>query len=171
MDDQAVANKSVTEKIDQYLTFMLANEEYGVPILCIVEIRGWEKPTPIPSVPDFVKGVINLRGNIVPVIDLRERFGLGLLEYTPKTVVIVVQVVLNNHRRIIGLIADAVSDVYSVLEKNIQAKPEVCEKISLDYIKGLVNISNNDAESKLIILLDVDRILSFDDLNKLSAKA
>ncbi|WP_411020783.1 chemotaxis protein CheW, partial [Salmonella sp. ZJHZ21_0185] len=96
----------------QFLTFIMADEEYGVDILTVQEIRSWEEITEIPNAPDYLKGVINLRGTIVPILDLRLRFGLAMIDYGPLTVVIVVKVIFEQNSKIMGMVVDAVSDVY-----------------------------------------------------------
>ena len=111
---------------DQYLTFILADEEYGVDILRVQEIKGWERVTPIPKTPDYIKGVINLRGTIVPIIDLRQRFGLEYKEYNPMTVVIVLKVVSSDSEteRTMGIVVDAVSEVYDITKQETKLPPD-----------------------------------------------
>src|SRR6202167_5780761 len=111
---KAGADKSATETSEQYLTFMLAGEEYGVDILRVQEIKGWDKVTRIPHSPDYVLGVINLRGAVVPIVDLRRRFGLETIAFGPTTVVIVVRVGDERVVRTVGMVVDAVSEVYNV---------------------------------------------------------
>ncbi|MFN3197686.1 MAG: chemotaxis protein CheW [Bradymonadia bacterium] len=142
----------------QYLTFMLAGEEYGVDILRVQEIKGWDTVTPLPNTPHYVKGVINLRGTIVPIIDLRERFAMPSMEYGPTTVIIVLKVVStdedgNPHERITGVVVDSVSDVYNVPEGQVQPPPELGQGHG-SSITGLVNI-----DERLLILLDIDQLL------------
>jgi purine-binding chemotaxis protein CheW len=150
----------------QYFTFMLAGEEYGVNILSVVEIRGLEKTTPLPNAPAFVKGVINLRGVIVPVIDLRERFGLATAEHNATTVVIMLQVIVNDSKRIVGVVVDGVSDVYSINQTDIKPKPEMCTTIGQEYIVGLANIKEENAQDKLVILLDANKLLDMSEMQK-----
>lgn len=143
----------------QYLTFIMSTEEYGVDILRVNEIRGWEKTTPLPNSVSYVKGVINLRGAIVPIIDLRERFGIQNLEYGQTTVVIVVQVESKQGERIMGIVVDAVSDVYSVSDDQKKPAPEVAGNGSSSFISGLVSVNE-----KMVILLDIDHLLGIDDI-------
>lgn len=150
----------------QYLTFIMAGEEYGVDILAVQEIRGWEAATPIPNAPAHVKGVINLRGTIVPIIDLRICFGLDCIEYTPTTVVIVLKVSFAKSARVMGIVVDAVSDVYSLSDKQMKDAPVLGESVDTSYIRGLVTV-----DDKMVILLDIDRLLSFDDLPELARVA
>lgn len=140
---------------DQYLTFMLADEEYGVDILRVQEIRGWTRATPIPNAPSYLKGVINLRGAIVPIIDLRERFGLPPLEYGPTTVVVVLKVLGASGSRTMGLVVDAVSDVYSFGPDARQSPPELGAVVDARFLQGLATVGD-----KMVILLDVDRLLN-----------
>jgi purine-binding chemotaxis protein CheW len=143
----------------QYLTFNLAGEEYGIDILKVQEIRGWMPVTKVPNAPVFVRGVMNLRGAIVPVIDLRLRFGLEAIEYTKITVVIVVTVQSDNGSRIIGMVVDGVSDVLNVNAADIQSSPDFGTAVHTEFISGLVTI-----EAGMVMLLDVDRLLSIDEM-------
>lgn len=142
---------------DQYLTFILAGEEYGLDILRVQEIRGWTTTTPIPSAPAYVKGVINLRGTIVPIIDLRQRFNMPLLEYGPTTVVIVVRVLSPQKERIMGIVVDAVSEVYSLDSSDCQPPPDLGTAMGEQFISGLTTV-----DEKMIILLDIDKLLNLD---------
>lgn len=142
------------EDSQQYLTFIMANEEYGVEILSVQEIRGWESTTVIPNAPSHVKGVINLRGTIVPIIDLRQRFGIEVLDYGATTVVIVVKVAIANEHKVIGIVVDAVSDVFSVNNDDVREAPNFGEGTDLSFIKGLTNASD-----KMVILLDINMLL------------
>lgn len=139
---------------NQYLTFILAGEEYGVDILRVQEIRGWSKVTPIPNTPDYIKGVINLRGTIVPIVDLRSRFALPACEYGPTTVVIVLRVCGQDRQRIMGVIVDAVSDVYDVRAEDLKPAPEL-EGLQSSALLGLATV-----DKKMVIVLDVDRLLN-----------
>lgn len=155
---------------DQYFTFILAEEEYGIDILNVVEIRGLEKLTAIPSAPSFIKGVLNLRGAIIPVMDLRERFNMPVIEYNRSTVVVVLQVTQNDDNKEIGIIVDAVSDVYRVSKENIKPKPDVCNQAGHDYIAGIASIpQDNNKADKLVIILDANKLMTFEMLNKLQA--
>lgn len=140
---------------NQYLTFMLDGAEYGVDILRVQEIKGWDTATRIPNTPEFVMGVINLRGTVVPVIDLRRRFELEPLEYGSTTVVVIVKVQRGEKREhTFGFVVDAVSEVYSVPQDNIKPPPEVGSSVNIDFVKGLVTV-----EEKMLILLDIDNLV------------
>ncbi|MDX1351611.1 MAG: chemotaxis protein CheW [Thiomicrorhabdus sp.] len=141
---------------DQVLSFVLGNEEYGVDILRVQEIKGWEKTTAIPNTPDFVMGVINLRGSVVPIVDLRVRFGLQEITYNDSTVVIIVRSVdSSGAQKIIGLVVDGVSDVYALNRSELQVAPEMAGTINTDYVNGLATVSD-----KMVIVLHVDQLIN-----------
>jgi purine-binding chemotaxis protein CheW len=150
----AGADKSAAATSEQYLTFMLAGEEYGVDILRVQEIKGWDKVTRIPHTPDYVLGVINLRGAVVPILDLRRRFGLETIEFGPTTVVIVVRVMSGPAERTVGVVVDAVSEVYNVDAADTKPPPDVCGGVDTIFVKALATI-----EEKMLILLDIDRLI------------
>jgi len=135
---------------DQYLTFMLADEQYAVDILCVEEIRSWEVPTIIPNAPLCIKGVINMRGIIVPIVDLRIKFNVGKPQYSETTVVIVLTYQTDGQSRTIGFVVDAVSDVLNVEEQDIKPAPAFGGSVSQQYIDGLIN-----SEAKVVTLLNV----------------
>ncbi|MDH5612308.1 MAG: chemotaxis protein CheW [Gammaproteobacteria bacterium] len=140
---------------NQYLTFMLADEEYGVDILRVQEIRGWDSATAIPNAPDYVLGVVNLRGVVVPIFDLRKRFNMSTAEFDSATVVVVVKVKYAKGERTIGMVVDAVSDVYNISPEKINSAPDVGGSVSMEFIKGLATVNN-----EMIILLDVDELIN-----------
>ena len=155
---QSVMGESANLSTEQYLTFFLDGEEYGVNILSVQEIRGWEQPTQLPNSPPYVKGVVNLRGTIVPITDLRERFGLVKKEYGPVTVVIVLTFIdEESNEKVVGIIVDAVSDVYDIMPENVKPSPGIDQKLEEAFIKGLVNI-----DERMLILLDVNKLLKND---------
>ena len=147
--------ESQTEDVRQFVSFIVAEEEFGVDILTVQEIIRPVEITRVPHAPDFVEGVINLRGTIVPVIDLRERFGLESIDYGPTTVVIVVRFHSdrNTDQRDMGVVVDAVSEVYSVDPKSVKPAPNVCGAIDEQLIDGIAMINE-----KIIMLLDMDRL-------------
>jgi len=138
---------------DQYLTFMLSQEQYCIDILCVEEIRSWENPTKIPNAPDYVKGVINMRGVIVPIIDLRQKFNIGEAIYSETTVVIVLTIESPEATKTIGFVVDAVSDVLNVEQQEIKPAPAFGGCISPHYIDGLVNVGD-----KVVTLLNVQAL-------------
>ncbi|MDH5786515.1 MAG: chemotaxis protein CheW [Chromatiales bacterium] len=150
----------------QYLTFILADEEYGVDILRVQEIKGWDDVTPIPNTPACVKGVINLRGAIVPIVDLRSRFKLDELEYGPTTVMIILKVRAGSRERIMGVVVDAVSEVYNIDGEELQPPPEFGGVINVEFIRGLASV-----EEKMIIVLDIDHLLDASEMQQLGAIA
>jgi len=149
----------VAVNADQYLTFMLDGEEYGVDILRVQEIKGWGKVTPIPNTPDYVQGVMNLRGTIVPIIDLRRRFNLENIEYGPTTVVIVLRVESSGQDRIMGIVVDGVSDVYAVPNEELRASPDFGGNVNVEFVRGLATV-----DEKMVIMLNIDKLLNSDEL-------
>lgn len=139
----------------EFLAFTLGDEDYGIGILKVQEIRGYEAVTKIANTPDFIKGVINLRGVIVPVVDMRIKFHLGAVEYNQFTVVIV----LNVGGRIIGMVVDGVSDVIELTPEQIHPTPELGTGIDTQYIVGLGSV-----EERLVILLDIEKLMSAKDM-------
>lgn len=142
--------------LDQYLTFMLANEEYGIDILRVQEIKGWDGVTPMPNMPDYILGVINLRGTVVPIIDLRKHFELESIPFDKTTVVIVVRV-SNGEKgeRTMGVVVDAVSEVHNIAKTDVKAAPEFGGTCNTESINGLVTQDNN-----MIIILDIDHLMN-----------
>jgi purine-binding chemotaxis protein CheW len=138
----------------QYLSFFLGGEEYATDILKVQEIKGWDTVTRVPYSPDYLLGVINLRGAIVPVVDLRVRFALEKAEFDAATVIIVVHVAGTRGNRIVGIVVDAVSDVYSVPADKIQPPPDVIGAVDHMYVVGLASL-----DDKLVIILDIERLV------------
>lgn len=158
----------------EFLTFIIGKEEFAVEILRVQEIRGWEMPNPLPSVPSYVKGVVDLRGTVVPIIDLREKFNLKA-SYDGTTVVIVVHVLTSQGERIVGLVVDAVSDVHQFDINNLQAAPDISNSIDSQYILGLTTIRDSQGQSSAAqmggdkkVLSDKGRMVIVVDLDKLA---
>jgi purine-binding chemotaxis protein CheW len=149
-----MTNSPTESASEQYLTFMLAGEEYGVAILQVQEIKGWDKVTRIPHTPEYVLGVINLRGAVVPILDLRRRLGLGSVDFGPTTVVIVVRVNHGGSERTVGMVVDAVSEVYNVANSETKPPPDVCGNVNTVFVKALVTV-----QDRMLILLDMDRLI------------
>ena len=143
----------------QFLSFVLDDDEYAVDILSVREIRGWEPVTPIPNSADYIKGFINLRGHVVPVVDLRERFNLKSREYTKATVVIILNITDDKNGEMVGITVDAVSEVYTIATADIKSAPKLSGHIDACYINGIVEI-----EHKNIILTDVLSLLNTQEL-------
>jgi len=154
--DQQISQK---EDEDQYLTFMLGEELYGVDILRVQEIKGYSKLTRIPNTPAFIKGVLNLRGAIVPIIDLRIKFTMEQVEYTMFTVIVVVVV----RDRIMGIVVDTVSDVLFISGKDIQPPPALGKKVDVSFISGIARSGEN-----LVTLLDIDRVLTDEEMEQVA---
>lgn len=153
----------------EFLTFRLGNEEYAVEILRVQEIRGWEKTTPMPNVPSFVKGVVDLRGTVVPIIDLREKFHLDVT-YDATTVVIVVHVLTAQGERVVGMVVDAVSDVHTLDMDELQPAPDVTTSVENQFILGLSRLQDDkvtesggddakqQSKGRMVILIDLDKL-------------
>ncbi len=165
----------MSESKKEFLTFHVGKEEFAVEILRVQEIRGWETPTPLPSVPSYVKGVVDLRGSVVPIIDLREKFALPA-SFDGTTVVIVVHVFTSQGERVVGLVVDAVSDVYTFDLNQLQPAPDISTSVDSQYIIGLSTLfegqgqsgmtnqgDNQQAKSdkgRMVILIDIDKLAS-----------
>ena len=147
----------------QFLTFILDNEAYGVEILRVQEIKGWTPVTRIPNTPEYMQGVLNLRGTIVPIVDMRMRFELQHAEYTPITVVIVLSVKSDQGERVIGLVVDSVSDVIDVAAQEVKATPDFGTSLNTKFINGIATSNNN-----MVMLLDRDKLLSVEEMSVLS---
>lgn len=143
-----------TNKPEQFLTFILGEEEYGVDILRVREIRCFEPVSRIPNVPSYEKGVINLRGAIVPIIDLRERFGLPFTEYTALTVVVVLQLQLEERQPVVGFVVDQVSDVVDIEMARVSPPPEFGSGVNTRFLRGLATVGQ-----RMIMLLEIDKVL------------
>lgn len=139
---------------DQFLTFLLAGEEYGLNILNVQEIKGWDGATPIPNTPEHILGVINLRGTVVPIIDLRKCFGLDSSQFGQTTVVIMVKTKSDGVERVVGMVVDAVSEVYNLEASSIDSTPAMGTVVSTEYIKGLATV-----EDKMVILLNINHMI------------
>ena len=150
------ASKEKEERSYKYVTFDLDGEIYGIPILKLNEIIAYNEPTTIPNVPTFIKGVLNLRGAVVPVVDLRKHFKMKDRPYDSTTVIMI----LNVSGRVIGVIGDGVRDVVTFSDKEIRPGPNFSSKINTEFIKGLGAMND-----KFIILLDIDKLLSDEELN------
>ena len=158
--DQAV--KAMADREGKYLTFALADEEYGISILKIREIIGIMPITSVPRTPEFVKGVINLRGKVIPIIDLRLRFGMEPMEYTDRTCIIVVEINAQDITIQIGTIVDTVSEVLNIKAEDIEDTPAFGASLTTEYILGMAKM-----EGGVKILLDIDRVLSTQEVEDL----
>jgi purine-binding chemotaxis protein CheW len=150
---------ATTNREGKYLTFCLAEEEYGIGILKVREIIGMIPITSVPQTPHFVKGVINLRGKVIPIIDLRLKFGMPEKEYSDRTSIIVVEIRSNSGKVHIGIVVDHVSEVVPFKETDIENTPTFGTRLDTQYILGMAKV-----ESGVKILLDIDRVLNADEL-------
>lgn len=162
--DQAIG--VMPDREGKYLTFALAGEEYGISILKIKEIIGMMPITTIPQTPDFVKGVINLRGKVIPVVDLRLRFGMERIDYTERTCIVVVEISGGTGTVMIGIVVDSVSEVLNIKGGDIEETPTFGTKLRTDYILGMAKFTGG-----VKILLDIDRVLSRDEVALLDKAA
>jgi purine-binding chemotaxis protein CheW len=152
----AMAERSVVrQRQGKYLVFHLAKEEFGVHVLKVREIMGLQEITAVPQTPAFVRGVINLRGKVIPVIDLRRKFGLDDMEYTQRTCIVVLQVSHESGSILMGIIVDGVNEVLTIQEGEIEDTPEFGEEMTTSYILGMAKV-----KGKVKILLDIDRVLT-----------
>ncbi|MEM7207165.1 MAG: chemotaxis protein CheW [Pseudomonadota bacterium] len=162
----AIATSTSLESFElnqQYLTFVLDNETYGVDVLQVHEIRAWESARPIPESPDYINGVLDLRGEIVPIIDLRSRFNLESVDYTPTTVTIVVSVSADNHSDVVGIVVDAVSDVLTIDANDLRDPPNLGHEIKTEFMVGMVSSPDG-----MVMLLDTQRLFDRRDLNAIT---
>jgi purine-binding chemotaxis protein CheW len=153
-DDQKKKSAGSTDRGGKYLTFTLAGEEYGIGILKIKEIIGMMSITTVPQTPAFVKGVINLRGKVIPVIDLRLRFGMEPMEYTDRTCTVVVEIDGASGTILIGTVVDSVSEVLNIKSEDIEDAPTFGTRLNTESILGMAKV-----EGGVKILLDIDRVL------------
>ena len=158
--DQAVS--AMADKAGKYLTFTMDKEEYGIGILKIKEIIGMMPITSVPRTPEFVKGVINLRGKVIPIIDLRLRFGMEPIEYTDRTCIIVVEINAQDSTIQIGAIVDTVSEVLNIKAEDIEDTPAFGTSLDTEYILGMAKVSGG-----VKILLDIDRVVSGEEIASL----
>lgn len=159
---QENTDRNGTKIASEYLTFTLGNEEYGIDILKVQEIRGYDVVTHIANSPEFIKGVINLRGVIVPIVDMRIKFKVGEPTYNEFTVVIIMNVL----GRIIGMVVDGVSDVVALSPEQIKAAPEMGAAMDTDYITGLGTLND-----QMLILVDIEKLMSSEDMQVMEQAA
>jgi len=155
-------SSALAEGLSEFLSFRLGQEEYGVDILKVQEIRGYDTVTRIPETPIFIKGVINLRGTIVPVIDMRLKFNLGSAEYNDFTVMII----LNIGQRVIGMVVDSVSDVIQLKDEQIREVPEFGGVINTRFVMGIGTF-----DDRMLILVDIEKLMSGSELSMLDASS
>lgn len=162
MEKNDISNGMAEGGANEFLTFRLGEEEYGIDILKVQEIRGYDAVTRIANTPPFLKGVINLRGSIVPIVDLRIKFALETPAYDQYTVVII----LNVHRRVVGIVVDSVSDVLSLADGQIRPAPEFSATLATQYVKGLGAI-----DERMLILIDIEALIGSTDMGLFDSSA
>ncbi|MFA7241346.1 MAG: chemotaxis protein CheW [Sulfuricellaceae bacterium] len=153
--NQEAAAGSATNQGNEFLTFTLGKEEYGIEILKVQEIRGYDAVTTLANTPEFIKGVINLRGIIVPIVDMRIKFHLGSVEYNQFTVVII----LNVANRVVGMVVDGVSDVITLKPEQVKSAPEFGSTIDTKYVMGLGTV-----DERMLILVDIEKLMTSRDM-------
>ena len=152
------------KRAGKYLTFQLTSEEFGIRVLKVREIMGLQEITAVPQTPTHVKGVINLRGKVVPVVDLRLKFGLPAAEYTQRTCIIVTQIQGESGPVLIGIVVDGVSEVLNLTAQEIEDTPDFGDETGVRYLLGMTKV-----KGKVKILLDIDQVLSTQELNNLGS--
>ncbi|HTX36186.1 MAG TPA: chemotaxis protein CheW [Bryobacteraceae bacterium] len=164
--NEPAAPSQSDSRAGKYLTFQLASEEFGIRVLKVREIMGLQEITAVPQTPPHIKGVINLRGKVVPVIDLRLKFGVPAADYTQRTCIIVTQVQGESGAILMGIVVDGVSEVLNLTGGEIEDTPDFGEQIAGQYLLGMAKV-----KGKVKILLDIDKVLSSQELHNLNAFA
>lgn len=162
-EHSSLSNTSVQDRLGKYLIFQLDQEEFGIKVLKVREIMGIQEITAVPQTPTYVKGVINLRGKVIPVVDLRLKFGLAELEYTRRTCIIVVQAARESGSILMGIVVDGVAEVLNLVASDVEDTPEFGNGTDMSYLLGMAKI-----KGKVKILLDIDRVLACQELLGLS---
>ena len=150
---------------NQYLTFVLSGEIFALGILSIKEILEYEAPTDVPMMPKFVRGVVNLRGAVVPVIDLSARFGRSTTAVTKKTCIVIVEIILHEERQVLGVLVDAVNEVLEIARSDIEPPPSFGTSVRTDFIQGMGKVRD-----RFVIILNVDSVLSVDEMETLVSR-
>jgi purine-binding chemotaxis protein CheW len=157
--DTAAGEFRSADHAGKYLTFELAQEEYGVPVLKVREIVRMVDITPVPHMPPYVRGVINLRGKVIPVMDLRLKLGFPRQDYTERTCIVIVEVALTTGRVLMGMVVDRVADVLNITSGEIDATPEFGERVQTGYMCGVAKV-----KGRVTILIDLDQVLGSDSM-------
>ena len=166
MDGATTLDGTAVEKQDgKHLVFLLGGASYGIPILTVLDINGLMEITPIPKTPEFIKGVINLRGKVIPVMDLRLKFGMPEKEYDKQTCIIIVNVSVKGKDKQIGVLVDTVSEVFDIPLTEIEAPPEYGTHAEEGFINGIGKV-----KGKLVVLLNIEKVLHTDEIIKLLDK-
>ena len=159
MNEEVIIDEEVISRADQYLTYAVGKEAYGVKILSVREIRGWEPVARVPNTPSYIKGVLNLRGTAVPVVDMRMRMNLCDCSYDNSTVLIVLRAEIDGAERIAGIVVDSVSDVMNARGNEIRKTPDFGKSVNTEFITGLA-----DVEGSMVMLFDVDNFMRHPDI-------
>lgn len=150
---------------NQYLTFKLDEELYALDIAQVREVLDFTRVTKVPRTPDFMRGVINLRGNVVPVVDLRLKFGMSKVEQTVDTCIIIVEIIVDDEPTVLGALADSVEEVLELEPRQIEPAPKIGTRLNTDFIKGM-----GKKEEQFIIILDIDKVFSAEELSLVNGK-
>lgn len=165
-EELKTAERSISDREGKYLTFTLDNEEYGIGIIKVKEIIGMIAITPVPQTPGYVKGVVNLRGKVIPVVDLRLKFGMDSIEYNERTCIIVVEIAGTAKKIPMGIVVDSVSEVLNIKAGDIEDTPNFGSRLETDYILGMAKTGGG-----VKILLDIDKVLNSEEMAMLQAAA
>jgi len=155
---------TTVQREGKYLTFSLAGQEFGIGILKVREIMGMMPVTAMPQMPEYVKGAINLRGTVIPVVDFRLKFGMDPVDKTDETCIIVVEIGEGEHRKLVGTIVDSVSEVLAIREADIEDPPTIGSQMNTDFILGMAK-----ANGSVKILLEIDRVLDVAEISNVQA--
>jgi len=161
MNEEAIQDLTQNKDFEQYLTYSLGEEVYGVKLLSVQEIRGWESVARVPNTPKYIKGVLNLRGTAVPIVDMRMRGNREHVTYDATTVLIILRGEILGQERIAGIVVDEVSDVLNAEKSMIKKTPEFGDRIDIDFISGLA-----DSDGQMVMLFDADAFLKSPDLHE-----
>ena len=165
-EEQKTVDRNISDREGKYLTFTLDNEEYGIGIIKVKEIIGMIAITPVPQTPSYVKGVVNLRGKVIPVVDLRLKFGMDSIEYNERTCIIVVEIAGASKKIPMGIVVDSVSEVLNIKAGDIEDTPNFGSRLETDYILGMAKTGGG-----VKILLDIDKVLNSEEMAMLQAAA
>ena len=153
----------LNDETGKFLSFTLNNEIYCIDILRVEEIRGWEDVRSLPNTPEYMKGVLNFRGVVVPIVELRVRFGMESIEYSPTTVTIVLSIESDQGKSMVGIVVDGVSDVLDIKAEDVLAAPRIGATINNRFVQGVTTL-----EGQMVVLLDIDKIFNENELDELS---
>ncbi len=165
-DAKGETQGQVESKVNEFLSFRLGREEYGIDILSVQEIRGYEVPTRMANAPAYILGVVNLRGVIVPILDMRIKFGMDTVEYTSQTVTIV----LNIASRVVGMVVDSVSDVIALSPQSIKPAPQFSSAVATEHIIGIATLEQEQRQ-RMLVLMDIEKLMGSADMGLIVPQA